>query len=200
MAGLAEEEITDSDLTFLKARRGMTLIELSVVLLVITMVMGILVWMLRSFATLRSTADEAEALSQVYTFARRSAIKSGDTVYLEINLDDESYLVYRIDRSGRRPEKKTILDRRALSSRNSIVAVVSPLGGRINSGTVTLPFLYDGTTEEVSIYLGPDPAVDKTVHFPRFSAAAIIEEGETLPESMPGDDGNAREKDRLEEK
>ncbi|PKL32511.1 MAG: hypothetical protein CVV45_12350 [Spirochaetae bacterium HGW-Spirochaetae-10] len=200
MARLAEEEVISSSPSSLKARRGMTLIEVSVVLLVITMVMGFLVWMLQSFATLRTTADEAEALSQAYTFARRAAIKSGETVYFEMHLEEENYSIYRMDRSGKEPEKKTILEKRTLSSRNSLVAIVSPLGGRINTGTITLPFYYDGTTEEVSIYLGSDPSIDTTVHFPRFAVSGIIEEGETLPESMPGDDEDVREKERLEEK
>lgn len=178
----------------------MTLIEVSVVLLVITMVMGFLVWMLQSFTTLRSAADEAGAISQAYAFARRAAIKSGETVYFEMDLDGESYSVYRLDRSGKELEKKTILEKRTLSSRNSLVAIVSPSGGRIHTGTITLPFYYDGTTEEVSIYLGSDPAIDKTVHFPRFAVSGIIEEGETLPESMPDDDVETGEKDRLEEK
>jgi len=70
-----------------QSRHGLTLIEMAIVLLVMSMVTSVLVWMLRSFSTLRTGTDEAQALSQVYTFARRAAIKSGETVFLELNLD-----------------------------------------------------------------------------------------------------------------
>jgi len=104
-----------------------------------------------------------------------------------------------MDRSGEEAKKQEILEKRSLSSRNGLVAVVSPLGGRNTTGIVTLPFYFDGTTEEVSIYLGDDPTIDKTIHFPRFAVSAVIEDGETLPESMPADDDDVKERDRLEE-
>lgn len=180
-------------------RQGLTLIEVSIVLLILTTVMGLLLGMLRSFSSLRSAQDEGEALAQAYTMARRTAIMSGETVYLELNLDEETYHAYRMERKGQEVQKEIFLKERTLSSRNSLVAIVSPLGGRITAGVVTLPFYSYGRTEEVSIHLGEESSIKRTVHFPAFGVVGRIEEGETLPESMPMDDDDVREEDRLKE-
>ncbi|MBW7859185.1 MAG: prepilin-type N-terminal cleavage/methylation domain-containing protein [Leptonema sp. (in: Bacteria)] len=196
MARLAEKEINHttanlvphcfSGVQNLKRRRGLTLIELSIVLLIFVILIPILFSVASNFSTLRSSETEADSLSKIYTFARRAAIKSGETVYLELNFEENYYLLYRLNRNDEEIEKKPILDKHSLASRNGLVAVVSPLGGRVNSGVVTLPFFFDGTTEEVSIYLGSDSIIDKTVYFPRFSVSAKVENGETLPEALTG--------------
>lgn len=170
----------------LQRRHGLTLIELSIVLLIFVILIPVLFSVASNFSTLRSSETEAESLSKIYTFARRAAIKSGETVYLEFNFEENYYLLYRLKRDDDEVEKKPILDKHTLASRNGLVAIVSPLGGRVNSGIVTLPFFFDGTTEEVSIYLGSDSMIDKTVHFPRFSVSAKVESGETLPEALTG--------------
>lgn len=179
-----------------RLRRGFTLVELSIVMLVMGMMMALLISMARTFSMLRTSQEEAQTLAQVYTFARRAAIKSGDTVSLDLDMDAESYILYRMDRSGPRAEKKPIFEERRLSSSNSLVEVISTSGARIAAGHVVIPFFPDGTTEEVSILLGSGPGVDvkKTVLFPRFSVSARVEEGEVLPDAMPDAETAAEEK------
>lgn len=181
-------------------RRGFTLVELSIVMLVMGMMTIILISMARSFSMLRTSQEEAQTLAQIYTFARRAAIKSGDTVSLDLDLDAETYVLYRVDRSGRKPEKKPIFEERSLSGANSLVETVSTSGVRVATGHVVIPFFPDGTTEEVSILLGTGPGVDvkKTIVFPRFSVSARVEEGEVLPDAMPDEETAADEKRLLD--
>lgn len=142
--------------------------------------MSILVTILGSlysrFSLFKSTQDEATLLRDALSFARSAAIRSNEIIYLQFNLDEETYRAYR-KLSGEKDEiiEKDLIKVRNLSSGNSIVALQVGATNRQNKGKVDLRMYPDGSSEELMIMLGPDPEIKSTVLFSRYGKAQVLD-------------------------
>jgi len=159
---------------------GLTLIETAVVLLVISILLGFLSSLLSNFSLFRSTESEAETLKNSLIFCAGAALKSDQTVYFELNIDENFYVAYRIDRSGSEMKKDPVLNERRLSASNSIVDVYIPSGNRLRTGSLVIPFAADGSAEEIAIHLGADPQIDYTVMLSRYGMDARVYPGDVF--------------------
>ncbi len=151
---------------------------MAVVILVMGILFGILGSVASNIAFLKSSRDEGVILRDALVFSSRSALKSNQTIYFEIHIDENKYRAYRFDRTGSKPKEEELLAPRSLSASNSIVGIAVSTGARITSGKVTIPFSPSGMGEEVAIYIGPKPQISATVIYSRYGGDAKVEQGE----------------------
>lgn len=150
---------------------------MAVVILVMGIILALVGNLISSIPIFQSSGDESQTLKGVLTFCRQAATKSNSVVYLEINLDEDSYKGYRINRTDEETEEVEIVKERNLSFRSKILAV-SVAGVRSDSGKLTIPFYPDGSAEQLALYLGPDGEIKKTVVFNRYGGTVSIVDGE----------------------
>lgn len=162
----------------LNRRKAMTLVETVVVIGVMVAIIAILASAFSSLPVFQSTEDEAEILQSNLYFARKSALKSNRVVYLELNIEEDSYRMYRIDRTDEGIEEKELGKERELSFTHSIVSIQIGANEPLTEGKISIPFQPDGTSEQVCIYLGPNPEITRTVLNPKYGSRIQILEGE----------------------
>ena len=161
-----------------KVSDGFTLIEVSVVLLVLTVLTYLMSSLLSNMSIFKSTEGEAELLKKSMLFCSQTASISNEVIYLELDLDDESYRAYRMERSDEGAKEEEIIHKRSLSNFHSIISVSVSGGGRINEKKLTIPFAPDGIAQELAIYLGPDPEVNNTILLRKYGSHVDIVQGE----------------------
>ncbi len=160
------------------SRRGLTIIEMAIVIITLGIMIGMLGSIISSVAFLQTTKDEALLLKEALVFCRRTAIKSNTTVYLEINIDENKYRAFRYARSEGKLEKEDFIKERALSDSNGIAGVALASGTKVTSGILEIPFSPEGIAEEIAIYMGPRPEVRNTVLYSRYGTGASVVQGE----------------------
>ncbi len=165
----------------------MTLVEIAIVILVIAILMGVVGSMISSIAFLKTSKDEATLLKDSLIFSKRAAIKSNQVVYFEINLDEDYYRAYRMDRSEGEVKEVDMLTKHSPGGFNSLVAVSPPAGARITSGKLTIPFTPEGLAADMAIYIGPKPEIRATVLYSRYGNEVKVVNGEAEHNlEMPG--------------
>ena len=165
---------------FSSLRRGLSLIETAVVILVVAILMGLSLSLVRHFALLSTTKSEAKKLADSLVFIRNAAIKSNTIIYFEFDLDEESYRAYRVEGSEEDLKEKILLKPVELSSSHSLIAISSATGSRNTEGKIKLSFLPSGLAEEVAIYMGPREERDTqaTIIYNRYQGKASVHKGE----------------------
>lgn len=158
------------------SRKGLTIVEMAIVLFIMSLMLVIIFSLVRTFSVFKTSQDEAEILKDMYLFAKRSAVKSGQIVYMDLNIDENKYIIYRKER--KEELKDQILVERNLFFTNKIVYLKLHSGKKIDYGKVTLYFYPQGFNDEVYIYLGSDSNIKKTIIFPRYGKYGIIKGGE----------------------
>ena len=159
------------------ARKGLTLVEMAIVLLVIGVVLAVLTSMASSIPNLRSTESEAEALQGNFLRARNTALFTNSTFYMEFNLDENRYRGYLIERIDGKAEEKEKFEH-GLATSNGLLGVSVGLSGKVQTGKVTVTFLPDGTAEQVAVYLGEPPLASQTVVLNRYGGHTTVISGE----------------------
>ena len=162
-------------------RKGFTLVELAVVIIVIGILMSIAFSILSSSALFKSSKSEAKKLAAALMLARNAAVKSNTVIYFELNLDEEKYRAYRLQRSeddengNSKMEEKDLIESVDLAASHSILGISTAFGGHIEEGLVKLRFLPSGLGEEAAIYLGPQSqTAEATVIYKRYEGKATV--------------------------
>ncbi len=156
-------------------RRGLTLVEMAIVILVIGLLMAISLSMVRNFLFLGDVENAAKKFSKRLVFVRNAAIKSNQIIYFEIDLDKESYRAYRLDQDNPEGQEQVLLTKTTLPESHSIHTVSSPTGNRMSEGKVVIPFLPSGLADGMAIYFGPkNETIEATVIYHRYSGKATI--------------------------
>ena len=158
---------------------GFTLIEVSVVILVISILLYVFSSLLSNISILKSSEDEADLLRKNILFCNKTAILSNEVIYLELNLDDESYRSYRMEREEGVVTEEEIVQPRSLSSFHSIIAVSINGGSKVTEKMITIPFTPDGISQELAIYMGPEPEISYTILIHKYGSKAEIVKGES---------------------
>ncbi|MCB1167547.1 MAG: GspH/FimT family pseudopilin [Leptospiraceae bacterium] len=160
-----------------RANRGLTLVEIAIVLLVMGVLIGAMSSMISSIPVFRSNEDEAEVLRSSLNQARNTALLTNQTFYLEFNLDENSYRGYlttRIDGELKQEDKL----KRSLSDSNGLAGISVGLSGTVETGKVIIAFQPDGSAEQLAIYLGQPGDVSRTIIMNRYGGGTKIVDGE----------------------
>ncbi len=166
-----------------QARKGLTIIEMGIVILLMSILLGMIFSLVRNFSIFKTTQGETETLKDLYSFAKRSAIKSGQAVFMEIDLDQNRYKIYRKERKGNFIEDKILIEKNLFYT-NKITSV-KIFSKKIDSGVVTIAFYPFGFNDEAFIYMGTPNEIKKTVIFPRYGNYATIKNGEFNEDANP---------------
>lgn len=162
-----------------KSRSGITLVEMAVVLFVIATMLAIVGSFIGSLAFLKTINDEAIILKDTIQFARQSARKSGRPVYVEFDLDEDSYRAFRIDRTEKETKEMNLVNTRKLSGFNSIVSTMNAAGIKMDKGKVKIAIDQYGNGEELIVHLGSvDGEVKRSIHISRYGDETRILQGE----------------------
>lgn len=156
--------------------RGLTIIEMGIVILLMSILLGVIFSLVRNFSIFKTTQGETETLKDLYSFAKRGAIKSGQILFMEFDLDQNKYKIYRKERQEG-SLKERILVEKSLFYTNKI-ASVKISSKKIENGVVTIAFYPYGFNDEAFIYMGSPNEIKKTVIFPRYGKFATIKNGE----------------------
>ncbi|MFN3603340.1 MAG: Tfp pilus assembly protein FimT/FimU [Leptonema sp. (in: bacteria)] len=157
-------------------RRGLTIIEMAIVLLILSILMGIIFSLVRNFSIFKTTQGETETLKDMYSFAKRSAIKSGQILFMEFDLNENKYRLYRKERTASEIKNKILVEKNLFYT-NRIVAI-KVFSKRIDNGLVTVAFYPYGYNDEIAIFMGSGNNIKKTVLYPKYGKYAIIKNGE----------------------
>lgn len=153
---------------------------MAIVIFLMSLLLSIIFSLVQSFSIFKTTQGEAEILKDMFNFAKRTAIKSGQIIYMDFDLDEDKYIIYRKLREKELENK--ILVERNLST--DIASIKTYSGTQIDRGKLTIRFYPQGFNDEIYIYLSSNYKIVKTVFFPRYNKYAIIKNGEYFEEEF----------------
>jgi len=162
-------------------RGGFTLIELMAVALLMALVAAIAIPNM-GFRAAQQGLDEAESMAALFEFGRQRAVMTGLPQQVVIDLDQQRYWLEVQRRTEREiptgpvrwsderelaltaPRDERARFTRALGAagrgytppRGVWIAAIDTAEGRLEAGTVTLPFAGDGSTEGTVIWVSAD--------------------------------------------
>jgi prepilin-type N-terminal cleavage/methylation domain-containing protein len=133
---------------------GFTLIELTVVILIIVIISSIAIPRLRDVAAVELTAS-TRRLANATRYLYEEAALRGSIYALAFDLDEQDYYVARLDRaSGEFVEDDSLLSRRVTMPDGVRIAdVVLPGVGKLTQGTVPAYFYPEGYADRAVIHL-----------------------------------------------
>jgi Tfp pilus assembly protein FimT len=161
-------------------RKGVTIVEMAIVIFLMSLLLSIVFSLVQNFSIFKTTEGEAGILKDMYSLAKRTAIKSGQIIYMEFDLDENRYIIYRKIRN-KELENQPIVERKLFIT-NRIIYIKTFSGQRIDSGKLTINFYPQGFNDEIYIYFGSENNIKNTVIYPRYDKYAIIKKGEYLQE------------------
>ncbi|EQA37634.1 prepilin-type cleavage/methylation N-terminal domain protein [Leptospira inadai serovar Lyme str. 10] len=161
------------------SRSGFTLIEIAIVVFIIGAIMMLVLPSVAKMFT-PGAQEEAILLHDVVTFCYRRAKLNQRTIFLELNIDEEKYVVIEVERGEEGMKEKPIFQERDLPSSSSIVDIMDARGYRYVKGKVRIPFSPLSIAEDFYIHLGPDPEIKRTLIVRRYGGKSEIRDGEAL--------------------
>ncbi|TGL59408.1 type II secretion system protein [Leptospira sarikeiensis] len=162
-----------------RIRSGFTLIELGVVVFLIGAMFALVLPSLVNLMT-PGAQEEAMLLHDVVNFCFRRAKLNQTTVYLQLNVDNETYSILDIERDETGLKESPVFQDRELPSSSAIVDVMDGRGYRYVTGKVRIPFSPMAVAEDFYIHLGPDPEITRTLIIKRYGGKSEIEDGEVV--------------------
>jgi prepilin-type N-terminal cleavage/methylation domain-containing protein len=160
----------------LKFRKGLTLIEIAVVIAVMGTIMAIAISSLRGLIR-PSAKDTASKFQSALYFCYKNAIVHNSAVVLKIDLDLNEYNAFRIIRTEEGMKEKKILSAK-LPKHSRILSVQDIRGIRQETGIALIPFTHSGVSQDYNFYFGGDSGIEKTVMNYRYNGKVIVLNGE----------------------
>jgi general secretion pathway protein H len=174
-------------------RRGLTLIEIVVVVSILGIILTISISSLKNFIR-PSAVDVADKLKATLIYCHNTAIIHNQAVILQLDIENNKYIAHRIVRSETGISEKKIIEIN-LSSSGRLIDVVDLRGIKYDTGIVKIPFTYNGVSEDFSIHLGDEVKIKKSVLNYRYNGKVIIKEGEFSRKARGGEFNNRNQED-----
>lgn len=160
-----------------KLKSGLTLIEMTVVVAIVSILLVIVGSSLVSFIRPSSTTI-ADKVKAGLVFAYRSAQISNCTVMFEIDMENNTYKAFKILRDESGVKEKKILQGK-LPTNNRVVDVTDIRGIKFENIKLRIPFTHNGVSEDYNIHIGSDStSINKTVLLHRYNGKVFIKNGE----------------------
>ena len=167
--------------------RGFTLVEVSVVVLIVALIITSMTVKLDSWLPATRAESAARQLLSVMDLARTSAISSGDTYWLEMDFEENRFRILTPwDIEGlpaNSPEERVGLPWYLLPDGVHFANLVRSNGERFQKGRQEVPFDPLGGSEEVWIQLENEAgeSYSKTARITALTGQAIVDNGLTEP-------------------
>lgn len=183
----------------LNFKKGMTLIEIIVVVSILGLLMGLMVSSISGLVR-PSAKDTSDKMKAGLFYAYQTAIISNQTVLFDIDMEKNKYTASKLIRSDEGLKQKKVLEVN-LPSNNKVVDVTDLRGVKYETGHLVIPFTHDGVAGDFNIHLGEDAnSITKTVLLYRYNGKVVVKNGEVNRSSGAGQDSTLRIKDPDEEK
>lgn len=161
----------------MRYRKGLTLVELAVVISIIGLLMSMVISSLANLIR-QSVADTSEKLKSAIQFCYETAILNNQTVILEIDIEEDKYTAYKLNRKEEGVEEKKILESGKLPSYSSIVDITDLRGMKYESGKLRIPFTHNGTAGDYNIHIGDETKIRKTILVYKYRGKIVLKDGE----------------------
>lgn len=156
------------------ARRGLSLVEIVVVMMVMAIILLIFIPLTSGIFTRFSERDQASQLGAHLIFCRNAAIKSNRTVYFRIDLGEKKYRAWTLEREGATVKERGLVNETAIN----VAALSAAYGERLRDGAVVVNFLPSGVGEELAVYFGEGDNITQTLLFSRYTGEMKVVQGE----------------------
>ncbi|HMV43942.1 MAG TPA: type II secretion system protein [Leptospiraceae bacterium] len=175
----------------MKVRRGMTLVEIVVVVSILGLLMALMVSSVSSLIR-PSSKDTADKIKAGLYYAYQTAIISNNTVLFDIDMEKNKFTAAKLIRSEEGLKEKKVLEV-ALPSHNKIVNVTDLRGVKYETGHLIIPFTHDGVAGDYNIHIGEDANnIYKSILLYRYNGKIVVKNGEVNRSSGAGQDNTQR--------
>jgi prepilin-type N-terminal cleavage/methylation domain-containing protein len=160
-----------------KLKSGLTLVEMTVVVAIVSILLVIVGGSLVSFIrpSSSSIADKIKA-GLIQSF--RTAQISNCTVIFEVDMENNSYRAFKVLRDDTGVKEKKIIQGK-LPSNNRIVDITDIRGIKFENIKLRIPFTHNGVSEDYNIHIGSDStSINKTILLHRYNGRVFIKNGE----------------------
>lgn len=157
-------------------RRGLTLVEIVVVLTILGMLMTITAVSISNFIR-PPPKDITENIKAALRYAYQTAILNNQTVLFVLDKEQNKYLVIKLDRTDSGLEEKVLIES-VLPSNLQIIKVMDLRGIVYESEKIKIPFNRNGVSENFDIHLGEEGNVLYTLMVYKFNGKVEVFPGE----------------------
>mgnify|MGYP000873611133 CR=1 FL=1 len=180
-------------------RKGMTLIEIIVVVSILGLMMALMVSSISGLVR-PSSKDTADKFKAGLYYAYQTAVISNQTVLFDIDMEKNKYTASKLIRSDEGLKEKKVLEVN-LPSNNRVVNITDLRGVKYETGHLVIPFTHDGVSGDYNIHIGEDAnTISKSILLYRYNGKIVIKNGDVNRTSGAGQDNTFRIKDPDEEK
>ena len=174
-----------------RIRRGLTLIEMVVVVAILGLLMSFTINSLMNFI-MPPARDVADKFKAALFYCYQTAILNNSTVIMEIDIDKAEYIGYKLVRGDAGIEKKKVL-KSSFPFNNKILSISDIRGIKIESGIFTVPFTHFGVSEDYNFHVGSDTAINRTIQLFKYNGRIEVKPGEDDRTSGAGTDSKGSE-------
>ncbi|MCZ8342877.1 MAG: prepilin-type N-terminal cleavage/methylation domain-containing protein [Leptospira sp.] len=168
-------------LTYLKLRRGLTLIEIAVVISILGLLMVIVGGTLRNLI-IPSTEDIAVKLQESFKFAYNKSQLTNQSVVFRYNFQKAEYQFFLLKREEGGIEEEPILKKSTLPFYSKITKARDLAGKPISEGELKITFTPQGSTTDLFLYIGSDSEVKRTIQIYRYGGRIKIHKTDYFPD------------------
>lgn len=163
------------------ARKGLTLIELVIVILIIGFLMVFLGSAIRNLIV-PSTEDISIKLTEAFRFGGEKAQLLNQTTLFRYDFEKSEYQFFLLKREEGGLEEEPILKKVKLPFYGKILKARDATGQLVSEGSLSILFRPQGITTDTFLYIGSDTEIKKTIQLFRYAGKMMIHPGEYIPE------------------
>ena len=158
-------------------RRGITLIELVVVMFLISFLIVFLATSLPNFIK-TSSFESAEAVEALLNFSSRFAVLNNVQTKLIIDMDTRKIKAVALNESEKGLEEK-VLKSITLPESSRVIKIIDIRGLELTKGIVEIPFSFNYVSEDYIIGIGDDEVKTSLLNF-KYNNKIVKKTGEVL--------------------
>ena len=162
-------------------RKGLSLVEMALVILILGILMSITIPLIQYSSIFKSSENEAKKLANLLGFSKNAAMKSNEGIQIDIDLKNQKYAGFRLERTNEKVERKEIIPTVQLNNNYSIIGVRLGNNDLVREDSISIRLTPDGQSDEICIYMGPKSGkIEWTIYLSRYSSKAVMEKGEVI--------------------
>lgn len=160
-------------------RRGITTIELIVVIAVIGFLFTITAVSLKNFLA-PTSHDSALAIQSTLKFGYNNALLNNKTVVFVFNIEKQEYYLIRMERDDEGLREEALSKIKKMPFNNKILTAVDFSGRKIQEGLIKIPYSHDGTSIDFTLLIGELEDTKKSIQIFRYGGKVRILNGEKI--------------------
>lgn len=160
-------------------RKGITSIELIVVVAVIGFLFTITALSIRNFF-MPSSQDTSETVQNTLRFAYNHALLNHKTVVFYLDFENQDHQVFRIERDDEGIREEAITKKVKFPFNNNVFTAIDIGGRRYSENVLKISYTHDGTGEDYTLLMGEEGNVKKSIQIFKYGGKVKVENGEKI--------------------